>query len=186
MQKKLNILILVITILFITACTKNEATKMIGNDYIKENNGITFNNYAIAIDEDSTEIKNYALFVRKANGRYKKLYVIEDYSPDDKLLATDKYLYIFYSDGGFIGYKLDENNTTPKKIECEFKEINGLIYFPIKIYGYKDEYIYLSYYKDEINKDILYAKIKYDLKEYKDLNSEDEIPKEVNNNIKTN
>ena len=118
---------------------------------------------------------------------YKKAYIIftvSDYSKKDKLLATDEYLYIFDNDGGFVGYKLNSTSNNIKKVEPEFKDLDGLIYFPIKIYGFSEGYIYLSYYKDEIKKEVLYAKIKKNLSSYETLESEELIPSDVTNYIK--
>lgn len=184
-MKKVPIIIMLVILFFITlGCSKVEPTKMISSDYINKNNGIVFNNYAFAIDQKDSEKTTYAVYKEKSNNRYKKIFTVYDYSKEDQLLATNEYLYIFNKKGGFIGYKLTSTLNNVKKVEPEFESLDGLIYFPIKIYGFSDNYIYISYYKDEIKKEVMYAKIEKDLSSYETLESEKLIPADVTNYIK--
>ncbi|MDD6879195.1 MAG: hypothetical protein PUD59_03080 [bacterium] len=165
------------------ACSKSTATKIIRKDYINENNGVFFNNYALAIDQEVENSAKYAVFKSNGSGTYKKLFNIDEYSNEDTLLATDKYIYIFYKKGGFIGYNLSSTNNLIKKVEPDFASIDGLIYYPKEIFGYKDGYIYLSYYSDDSSNTLLFAKIKDNLISYESLKSHNEVPVDLINYI---
>ena len=180
-NKKIFIFVILIVTVFITACGKKEAVKVINSDYIKENRGIVFNDYALAIDYLNNDNNTFAIFKKKSADRYVRLFSVDEYSKGDRLLATDKYIYVFYEKGGFVGYKL--NSTSTKKVEADFSDINGLIYYPVKIYGFSEDYIYISYYKDDSKKDILYAKINSNLKEYTNIEGEKELPLDLKNYI---
>lgn len=182
MNKKIIALLILIVVFLTAGCSNREVTKVINLEYIKSNSGIKFGKYAIAIDSESNKKEQYAIFKEKSVDRYKKVFNIDEYSKKDKLLATDKILYIFYNDGGFVGYKLDSSLKKVTKYESDFKNIDGLIYYPIEVFGFNDDYIYISYYKDDSKKEILFAKVKYDLSEYISITEKD-IPKDVKNNI---
>ena len=172
MMKKKLLFLLFITLLLV-GCKDKEITKVIDKSYIEKNNGIIFENYAVALDENNS----YALFNQKTKNRYEKAFNINEDIKNSKLIVSNKYIYIFNNDGGFLGYRLDSTNQKLKKVEANFEEIDGLIYFPIKIYGISDGNIYLSYYKDDSKSKVLYASIEEDLSDYKSITKED-IPKE--------
>lgn len=182
-MKKFILILMIITLsLFITSCNKKEAIKVINDDYIKKNNGILFNDYALAIDQEQSSKDVYAIYKKTSSNRYQKIFNIIEYNKNDKILATDKYIYIFYEKGDFIGYNLNSSVDNIKIIEPEFDNIDGLIYYPIDIYGFKDNYIYISYYKDDSKRKILYAKVKDNLKKYENINKSD-IPNDIKNYI---
>lgn len=179
-MKKSNFLLLIILVLLtIVGCGHRQAVKVIDSEYIKKNDGIIFKNYAIAIDEEVKEKQEYALFKIKNTGRYKKMFSISKYTHGDKLLATDKYIYFFAKEGGIVGYELNNG----KLIEANFENIDGLIYFPIDIYGFENDYIYISYYESDKKDKVLYAKISADLKSYVKVENKEDIPKTVKNYI---
>lgn len=184
MKKILSLILILLICVICVGCRNNEPTKVIDSNYITKNKGILLDKYAIAIDEEDAKNKRFAVFKETSNNRYKKIFIIDEYSKKDKVLLTDEYLYLFYEKGGFIGYDLDSTSKNVKKVEANFDEIDGLIYFPINIYGYKDNYIYISYYKDDSKKQILYAKISDDLDKYISLTSETDIPTDIVGNVK--
>ena len=107
------------------------------------------------------------------------MFSISKYTHGDKLLATDKYIYVFAKEGGIVGYELNNG----KLIEANFENIDGLIYFPIDIYGFENDYIYISYYESDKKDKVLYAKISADLKSYVKVENKEDIPKTVKNYI---
>ena len=159
MKRIINLVIILLLFCICVGCKSNEPTKVIDSDYITKNKGIILDKYAIAVDEQEDKNNKFAVFEEIANNRYKKRFIIDEYSKKDKVLLTDEYLYLFYEKGGFVGYQLDSSSDGVKKVEADFEEIDGLIYYPINIYGFKGGYLYISYYKDDSKKSVLYAKV---------------------------
>lgn len=179
MKKTISLILILLICIICVGCRNNELTKVIDSNYITKNKGILLDKYAIAIDEEDAENKRFAVFKEISNNRYKKLFIIDEYSKKDKVLITDEYLYLFYEKGGFVGYELDSTSKNVKKVEANFDEIDGLIYYPENIYGFKDGYIYISYYKDDSKTKLLYAKIARDLNKYVSLADETDIPIDI-------
>lgn len=181
MKKILNLILILLISVICVGCNSSEPTKVIDSGYITKNKGVILDKYAIAIDEESEEKKQFALFKENSSNRYKKLFKIDEYSKNDEILLTDEYVYLFYEKGGFVGYKLTSSSSNVKKVEANFTDIDGLIYYPINIYGFKGGYIYISYYKDDSKKQVLYAKITDSLDKYESLSSEADVPEDVIN-----
>ena len=164
MSSKIKYIILVITAFILIGCKDAEITKMVNKTYIDKNNGIVFDNYAIALDEENNDGKTYAIFEKVNSDRYKKLYSMDSYSSKDRILCTDEVIYLFGYEGGITGYKL--NSKQYKKIEITFEEIDGLIHIPVEVFGFLDGKIYVSYYNNDKDGNILYAEIDEDLDSY--------------------
>lgn len=170
-MKSVKFILIILFCILIIGCKDNEAVKVINKNYIEKNDGIIFDKYAIALDEKEKK-DLFALFMKKSSDRYEKLYSIPEYKSNSNILYTEKYLYIFEKDGSFIGYKLDSSKRS-KKMDPDFNDIDGLIYFPNEVYGFSDNYIYLSYFKDDNKRDLLYARVKYDLRNYESIEKND-------------
>ena len=171
-MKYIKLLLIILFCILIAGCKDKDAIKVINKSYIEKNDGVIFDKYAIALDEKSD--KNvYALFEKKSNDRYEKLYSIKEYKSNSKILYAGKYIYFFEENASFIGYRLDTINKKEKVYEPSFDDIDGLIYFPNEVYGFNENYIYMSYFKDSKKRDILYAKVKYDLSSYESITKED-------------
>lgn len=183
MKRYIKYSVILLLIFICCSCSKNSAVKMIRKDYIKENNGVFFKDYALAIDEETNDSKKYAVFKLNNSNTYKKQFNVVSYSKNDTLLACDNYLYIFYKDGGFTGYNLSSSNDNIKKVEPDFASIDGLIYYPKDVLGCDKGYLYLSYYSDSSNNNLLFAKVKENLSSYSSVKSLDEIPKNLINYI---
>ena len=168
-MKALKVVLIVFVCFFIIGCKDKDAMKVINKNYIEKNNGIIFDKYAIALDENKNK-DIYALFIKKNNDRYEKVDSIPEYKKDSNILFANKYIYFFEKEGSFIGYKID---SSLKKFEPSFDDIDGLIYFPNEIFGFSDNYIYLSYYENDKKTDVLYAKVKYDLSSYESIKESD-------------
>lgn len=179
MKRIISFIILLFVVIICVGCNSSNPTKVIDSDYINKNKGTILEKFAIAIDEEDEKGKRFALFKEISTNRYKKIFILDEYSINDKVLLTDKYLYIFNKKGGFAGYDLESRSKNVKKIEANFDNIDGLIYFPIEVYGFKDGYIYISYYKDDSKKEILYAKISNKLDKYESLSNLSDIPEEL-------
>lgn len=171
MNNKIKYIIFIIVAVVLVGCRDSEATKIINKAYIEKNNGIVFDNYAIALDEENNNGKNYALFEKKSTDRYKKLIALDSFSTKDKILYTDEAIYLFGYNGGIVGYKI--NTKSIKKIDFVIDDADGLILYPVEVYGYFDGDIYISYYNNNSEKKLLYAKVDEDLDSYTSIEYEE-------------
>ena len=60
MKKIITIISIILIALMFTGCSRRSATKSVRLDYIKENDGFTFKNYAIAIDDKKDNKNTYS------------------------------------------------------------------------------------------------------------------------------
>lgn len=183
-MKVVKSIMIIIFCFLIIGCKDKDAVKVINKKYIETNDGVLFDKFAIALDENKNQKNNYALFVKKNNDRYEKIDILSEYKNDSEILYTNKYIYLFEKNGSFVGYKVDIKSKKLKKYEPSFDIIDGLIYFPKEVYGFDDNYIYISYFLDSKKTELLYAKIKYDLSSYVSIDKKDLLEKYEYNIIK--
>lgn len=173
MKKVISTIIVIFIALTLTGCGKNGATKSVRKDYIKENNGIIFNNYAIAIDDKNDNKNTYAVYKRIKSNKYQRLFRINEDIKNKKLLASNNYLYII-DDSIITGYRLNSSINNVKSVTKNLKENDYTI---SKVYGFKDNYIYVSLSNDSV------LKLKADLSSFDVLKEKDVITSDLSNNI---
>lgn len=182
MKKLFRTLIIAVMLILIVGCGKKDATKTVSYDYIKENNGVVFGEYAIAIDEKYQEGPSYAVFKEKTYNRYQRIFKLENYDTSYRLLASDKYLYTI-NNCSISAYNLNSNLNKVKMFIADFDILKETTCNINKIYGFYEEYIYLDLYKNQDTKEITCLKIKEDLSSYEILENSESLPEGLDNYI---
>lgn len=182
MKKIITIISIILIALMFTGCSRRSATKSVRLDYIKENDGFTFKNYAIAIDDKKDNKNTYAVYKKIKSNKYQRLFRLDEEIKKDELLATDTYLYII-KDSNIIGYKLNSTINNVKKVEKEFDTAKDK-WTIANVYGFKENYIYVSISGKEDGKESTeFVRLKSDLSATDVLESESLVPTDLINNI---
>lgn len=182
MKKTITIVGIILIVLTLAGCGRKSATKSVRLDYIKENDGFTFKNYAIAIDDKSDDKNTYAVYKKIKSNKYQRLFRLDEEIKKDELLASNTYLYII-KDSNIIGYKLNSTINNVKKVEKEFTTSKDSFTIT-NVYGFRENYIYISVSGKEDGKEITkFMKLKSDLSTTDVLESESLVPDDLINNI---
>ncbi len=182
MKKIMTVISVILIALMFTGCGRRSATKSVRLDYIKENDGFTFKNYAIAIDDKKDNKNTYAVYKKIKSNKYQRLFRLDEEIKKDELLATDTYLYII-KDSNIIGYKLNSTINNVKKVEKEF-DTSKDEWTIANVYGFKENYIYVSISGKEDGKESTkFVRLKNDLSATDVLESESLVPTDLTNNI---
>ena len=78
MKKIITIISIILIALMFTGCSRRSATKSVRLDYIKENDGFTFKNYAIAIDDKKDNKNTYAVYKKIKSNKYQRLFRLDE------------------------------------------------------------------------------------------------------------
>ena len=78
MKKIITIISIILIALMFTGCSRRSATKSVRLDYIKENDGFTFKNYAIAIDDKKDNKNTYAIYKKIKSNKYQRLFRLDE------------------------------------------------------------------------------------------------------------
>lgn len=180
-KKLLSVGLLSLLCFSILGCNSKEERIIEDEAYIRNNNGRFCDEYAITsiLPNENANADIITLYEKLGNNQYVELFETKEFNFSGYLLTTDENIYFVYDMNGLkiSAYPLKNNKDNVQSFNT-YDMANFGVYYIKKVYGIKDNYIYFSYVKwdNRWTNIISYGKISLDLKEFVELNSENDIP----------